>query len=91
MFGIFKKKSPALLVVRVSGKVLCEFRENELPSEKTPSTQVGADARVSFVDSSGIVHEHVLRSAGGWAHFSVRRQSNRDSIPAVFLARRCSF
>lgn len=77
MFQIFKKKSLALLTVRVSGKVLCEFRENELPSEKTPSTQVNADARVSFVDSSGIMHEHVLRSAGGWAHFSVRVHASK--------------
>ena len=77
MFGILKKKSPALLVVRVGGKVLCEFREDELPSEKTPSIQVGADARVSFVDSTGLTHEHLLRSAGGWTHFSVRVHANK--------------
>jgi hypothetical protein len=73
----FKKKPPALLTVRVNGAELCNFHDHELPSEKTPSIQVDANSKVSFVDSNGTVHDHALGSSRGWAHFSVRVHVNK--------------
>jgi hypothetical protein len=75
--NLFQKRSPALLTVQVNGKEVCTVDADELPSEKTPSIQVGANSIVFFIDSTGTTHSHSLGLAQGWAHFSVRVHINR--------------
>jgi hypothetical protein len=77
LFNLFKSKSPALLVVRVNGSDLCAIYEDDLPCEKTPSVHIDANSDVSFVDCGGTVHDHVLASARGWAHISVRVHASK--------------
>lgn len=77
LFSFFKKKPPALLVVRVNGSELCSIYEDELPTEKKPAAQIGPNSNVTFVDHQGIVHDHMLGSAQGWAHFSVRVHASK--------------
>ncbi|QWT18967.1 hypothetical protein KPL74_14580 [Bacillus sp. NP157] len=72
LLNLFKKKSPALLTVRVNDTDVCTITEGELPCEKTPSVQVAPGSSVSFIDEEGTVHRHDLGQASGWMHLSIR-------------------
>ena len=77
LFNIFKKKPPALLMVRVNGSELCSIYDDELPCEKRPSVHVDANSTVSFVGRNGTAHDHMLGPARGWAHISVRVHASK--------------
>ena len=77
LFNLFKSMPPALLIVRVNGSDLCAIYEDDLPCEKTPSVHIDGNSTVSFVDCSGTVHDHVLASAKGWAHISIRVHASK--------------
>ncbi|QWV95128.1 hypothetical protein KP004_08105 [Geomonas oryzisoli] len=76
MFSLFKKKETPLLHVLLNGKELCSFSRKELPCEKEPAMQVGANSTIEFVDAQGVKHRHELGSTSGWFHFSIRVYEN---------------